>query len=1349
MILRKTALLLGALLSLQVLAAPMTALAYSDPAENPFAPATPATEAVEEAPPWAGEHAVAPAAAGSYYGRSGLNPYQAFSSLPEDEVFIADMGGRLDQYLCRSQGPITFNVNIDRVYGAIASLSGYETYNNLQNPGAAIANGLIEANATLYLRVYDVDHDYQGGYYAPEVDYVNVNGHRLQGSLTSGNNRWDTVSFQVPIQQLLFPAPVPKGSTPANAPNEIRIDIDVANTDEVWCVEVDWAVLHLEAARPAVLVNGILSNDHAWDAMRPMLWQRGLPNYAQELDATSGIFHNAADLANEMDDIKASFGVDRINIIAHSKGGLDSRAYMRSHSDVDHLIQLATPNRGSDCAQALLANLLGSTWDLDPDWIYRNFNYRDTRKWFWEPHNYVPNWTEYGTAPIHIFAGTKFNTTSCPVGIGDPLDPPHDSVVSHDRATLPWNWNGVDGDGIDQGVTDAQGPYDHSEIHDAAAVADQIVAWIAESAGISSASASTQMRTADAARTLAAASPAGEPARAAAQSAGVQFVEQAGGRLSAGESVTKRFVLDAVSQAQVAVLHNNTSTAVTLLGPDGAPVAADLVGVPAGMQRATVFNLASPAPGEYAVEVAAAQDDIYVLEVRAVGGMALNASASAEFAQVGEEVTVSASLVDESGSPVLGAQVTAELYQPGGASELVALTEQADGTYAGAVSSQAAGRHVIVLRAVTDAAQRAASLVLTVLPEGSELAAPTESTFDVDGDGLYDALLFEFTVDLEEAGLYILDGDLYDGQGQLIQRQSVTTEAAAGRSSLYLGFDGRTIAAHGADGPYTLDNVVLRAVDLDSVPVAVMSDPYTTQPYLASDFQHERLLLTGGSDQGQDTDGDGLFNRLLITLDFDVAQTGWYQASGRLVTAAGAELGWSSGSAYIDGQGSVSLAFDGRQIRAGGVDGPYRLIDLMVQGPQLAVIPEAYVTSAYSVRQFQSIDADLVVEPGRITASPTEPAPGQAATLTAVVENRGSEVGGTFPVAFYLGNPAQGGTLIGEVEAAAMAAESEQPVTIPWTAPEQPGQYEIYVVLNASRVVREFDYSNNTTYAVIAVSESDEGPVTTVSVTPAPNAAGWHSTPVEVTLSASGASETYWQLNGAGWQRYEGPVVIDQEGIHTFGYYSAAAGREEAAQEMALRIDMTAPVVEVALDPAAVSLLAPVVPTITVTDALDPNPEVTALLDGEPYAAGTPVEALGEHELIVTAADAAGNQTEVRSRIIVADRPTYAAYLRGLLDQLRAEVDAANVWPLGKAMTTILKNASERLEAAEDALEGNRMKAFGQLVAARAQVEAFRHMLNAATLSPEQRAAWEAQAAAIQAGLDQLLDSIDFNPFDR
>jgi pimeloyl-ACP methyl ester carboxylesterase len=71
--------------------------------------------------------------------------------------------------------------------------------------------------------------------------------------------------------------------------------------------------------------------------------------------------------AQQLDTIVQRFkietGADKINVVTHSKGGLDTRAYLSndlSNDDIANLIMIGTPNLGSPLATASLAFAAGS-----------------------------------------------------------------------------------------------------------------------------------------------------------------------------------------------------------------------------------------------------------------------------------------------------------------------------------------------------------------------------------------------------------------------------------------------------------------------------------------------------------------------------------------------------------------------------------------------------------------------------------------------------------------------------------------------------------------------------------------------------------------------------------------------------------------------------------------------------------------------------------------------------------------------------------------------------------------------------------------------------------------------------
>jgi triacylglycerol esterase/lipase EstA (alpha/beta hydrolase family) len=117
------------------------------------------------------------------------------------------------------------------------------------------------------------------------------------------------------------------------------------------------------AQRPLLLVHGVAVNDGVWYALRRDLARRGLGpvytiNYGPPL---AGIEHFADQLAARIDAVCAATGAERVALIAHSMGGLVSRAYLRRFgaARIEQLITIGTPHHGSMLAWTFAGRCLG------------------------------------------------------------------------------------------------------------------------------------------------------------------------------------------------------------------------------------------------------------------------------------------------------------------------------------------------------------------------------------------------------------------------------------------------------------------------------------------------------------------------------------------------------------------------------------------------------------------------------------------------------------------------------------------------------------------------------------------------------------------------------------------------------------------------------------------------------------------------------------------------------------------------------------------------------------------------------------------------------------------------------
>jgi pimeloyl-ACP methyl ester carboxylesterase len=104
---------------------------------------------------------------------------------------------------------------------------------------------------------------------------------------------------------------------------------------------------------PVILVHGYRENSTVWSEWEQFLKVDGIPFCTVSFHNSDDMCGSAADHARELEQIvqyvKSITGQTNVNIVGHSKGGLDARVYLANTGtpDVANLIMLGTPNAGS------------------------------------------------------------------------------------------------------------------------------------------------------------------------------------------------------------------------------------------------------------------------------------------------------------------------------------------------------------------------------------------------------------------------------------------------------------------------------------------------------------------------------------------------------------------------------------------------------------------------------------------------------------------------------------------------------------------------------------------------------------------------------------------------------------------------------------------------------------------------------------------------------------------------------------------------------------------------------------------------------------------------------------------
>jgi len=175
------------------------------------------------------------------------------------------------------------------------------------------------------------------------------------------------------------------------------------------------------------------------------------------------------------------------------------------------------------------------------------------------------------------------------------------------------------------------------------------------------------------------------------------------------------------------------------------------------------------------------------------------------------------------GAPVLGAAAEARISRPDGVLQSITLrddgqggdTSASDGVYAAPVpSTTVPGLYLVTVRSsgtVPVPFLREEKRELTVRSGAAKLAgAFTSGLFDREGDGRFEGLWIEGTIDAIEKGNYLVLGRLTDLAGNPVADGGVMFNAgAAGTLGYQIFFEGAEINAARREGPYRLAEVEL------------------------------------------------------------------------------------------------------------------------------------------------------------------------------------------------------------------------------------------------------------------------------------------------------------------------------------------------------------------------------------------------------------------------------------------------------------------------------------------------------------------------------------------------------------
>lgn len=876
-------------------------------------------------------------------------------------------GFDLDQYLYRASNPLDFAFDINPYSSLRTYQSGFPT------PTHPLYN------KQMLLTVFALDVDEEQG----EVDEVWFNGNRL-GTLSGVDGQWSVNTFTVPGAWVKFG---PTGS--ATVRNNVEVKIDVAA--QGWAVEVAWGELKLDPGpEPVLMAHGLNgasdSNDDGfndgWADARDR-YEYWLPELADRIAAPpmtdkGGVQTDMPILKAAADKLRRDTGFPNVNILAHSFGGLTARRYAFDGADalgrVKSLVMVATPNGGSEAATDLCkAQRADGLGRLNPRrWVDITGNVRaraghcddESSKLYQLQQWYVQDtfnemvrdagsqYPDRTTTDYYTIGGTNGSYTKALLNGQDDgnvelasvmyLRPENADVFGlggnpdHPGRHQPWSvFNLGHSDLIKN-----DGPLD-----------DALCLQYARLNAGPCPDADSDSTAASASASTTAMAASSEPAGADTDLVAAPSVD-----VAAGATATLDLATEAYPGASLALFSSGPLADLSAT-VDGQPLAAqdmlvatplvgEVAGGAPGLVRVTNNGSATASVGVFVYATPIRDLTVALDQTRVAAGTPINVTVRLTGGPAGETPLASFVPADDGSDE---------------ASTDVALTSQGGGVFTGTFVAPAAGTYLVDSWFAGPELRTATASFAVADDDISLTGSLTESTVDEDGNGLYDGLLFDVGVDAGVAGSYRVVADVYGADGRKVDSAAGTATLTVGTGSIQVRAEGRQIYNVAADGPYRLKNVVLTRND-DAFTLEDLADDISgSTVYSYRVFEHDAVSIDNSSIQErtpEDTDGDGLYDAIVVTATVTVDTAGSHQLNARLTTPAGTSVSeWATTLNLAEGANTVTMRFPTNTIGTGSYDTVFDVRNFVAYRTDntdaFDYVPEALTTRSYRSNEME------------------------------------------------------------------------------------------------------------------------------------------------------------------------------------------------------------------------------------------------------------------------------------------------------------------------------------------------------------------------------------------------------------
>ena len=337
------------------------------------------------------------------------------------------------------------------------------------------------------------------------------------------------------------------------------------------------------------------------------------------------------------------------------------------------------------------------------------------------------------------------------------------------------------------------------------------------------------------------------------------------GVLTGTQEMTNTFEITSSGETAVMLAWNAGDVSLVLKDPSGAVVPQDsnYARFDGGFGWTIFYDLPNPPTGTWSYTITSQNlADPAVYRLAAMFSTSITVVGSLpENVPYNSQLILTAKVAYDDTTPVTGGTVFARIKRPDSLTETQVLYDDGnhqdgaanDGVFGGTYSYTRPGGIYGVLFIASgsfngETYTRTATANFTVPPTSASLGSGySNQGIDDDQDGIYEWLEISTPVTVNQAGTYMISGELYSGSVYIGQTYTEGT-LSIGAQYLVLRFSGEDISEKKLNGPYALRNLMLFDETPPTLLIQAVDNIYTTGAYQYLQFAH--VMISGNAGVG-------------------------------------------------------------------------------------------------------------------------------------------------------------------------------------------------------------------------------------------------------------------------------------------------------------------------------------------------------------------------------------------------------------------------------------------------------------------------------------------------------------------